>query len=61
MTKHITESSEFVTYVQGKIEHRLSDKIKSLNNILGENITMPLVKEFLTEYLERRKMKGDVS
>ncbi len=57
MTKHITESSEFVTYVQGKIEHRLSDKIKSLNNILGENITMPIVKEFLTEYLSRRKLE----
>lgn len=59
MTKHITENSEFVTYVQGKIEHRLSDKIKSLNNILGENITMPIVKEFLTEYLSRRKLKED--
>ena len=61
LTKHITESSEFVTYVQSKIEHRLSNKITSLNNILGENITMPIVKEFLTDYLTRRNMKGDIS
>lgn len=61
LTKHVVECPEFIKYIQTKVESRLDNKITSLNNILGENITMPIVKEFLTDYLARRNMKGDIS
>lgn len=58
-TKIIAEYPDFIPLIQNNVEHIVKEKIKNLSKTIGETISQDTVKEFLSSYMAKRKLKDE--